>query len=35
VYALCGDITTMPGLPGTPAGEHIDIDAEGNVVGLS
>ncbi|MRS13094.1 MAG: formate--tetrahydrofolate ligase [Actinobacteria bacterium] len=35
VYALCGDITTMPGLPGTPAGEHIDIDADGNVVGLS
>jgi formate--tetrahydrofolate ligase len=35
VYALCGDITTMPGLPGKPAGEHIDIDAEGNVIGLS
>jgi formyltetrahydrofolate synthetase len=35
VYALCGDITTMPGLPATPAGEHIDIDAHGNVVGLS
>lgn len=35
VYALCGDIMTMPGLPGTPAGEHIDIDAEGNVTGLS
>jgi formate--tetrahydrofolate ligase len=35
VYALCGDITTMPGLPGKPAGEHIDIDAEGNVTGLS
>lgn len=35
VYALCGDITTMPGLPAKPAGEHIDIDAHGNVVGLS
>jgi formate--tetrahydrofolate ligase len=35
VYALCGDITTMPGLPRTPSGVHIDIDAEGNVVGLS
>ncbi|MDP2299939.1 MAG: formate--tetrahydrofolate ligase, partial [Actinomycetota bacterium] len=35
VYALCGDITTMPGLPASPAGEHIDIDADGNVVGLS
>ncbi|MDI6712636.1 MAG: formate--tetrahydrofolate ligase [Anaerosomatales bacterium] len=35
VYALCGDIMTMPGLPSRPAGEHIDIDADGNVVGLS
>lgn len=35
VYVLCGDIMTMPGLPGRPAGEHIDIDADGNVVGLS
>lgn len=35
VYALCGEMTTMPGLPKVPAGEHIDIDAEGNVVGLS
>jgi formate--tetrahydrofolate ligase len=35
VYALCGDITTMPGLPGKPSGEHIDVDADGNVVGLS
>ncbi len=35
VYVLCGDIMTMPGLPGHPAGEHIDIDADGNVVGLS
>lgn len=35
VYALCGEMTTMPGLPARPAGEHIDIDADGNVVGLS
>jgi formate--tetrahydrofolate ligase len=35
VYALCGDITTMPGLPASPAGEHIDIDEAGNVIGLS
>lgn len=35
LYALCGDIMTMPGLPSRPAGEHIDIDADGNVVGLS
>jgi formate--tetrahydrofolate ligase len=34
-YALCGEMTTMPGLPAVPAGEHIDIDADGNVVGLS
>ncbi len=34
-YAMCGEIMTMPGLPSRPAGEHIDIDAEGNVVGLS
>jgi formyltetrahydrofolate synthetase len=25
---------TMPGLPSHPAGEKIDIDADGNVVGL-
>ncbi len=35
VYALCGEMTTMPGLPAKPAGEHIDIDAGGNVIGLS
>ncbi len=35
VYALCGDITTMPGLPARPSGEHIDIDDQGNVIGLS
>jgi formate--tetrahydrofolate ligase len=35
VYALCGDIMTMPGLPARPSGEHMDIDADGNVVGLS
>jgi formyltetrahydrofolate synthetase len=25
----------MPGLPSHPAGEGIDIDADGNIVGLS
>jgi formate--tetrahydrofolate ligase len=35
LYALCGDIMTMPGLPSHPAGEGIDIDADGNIVGLS
>lgn len=34
LYALCGDIMTMPGLPARPAGENIDIDAAGNVKGL-
>ena len=35
LYALCGDVMTMPGLPSHPAGEGIDIDADGNIVGLS
>jgi formate--tetrahydrofolate ligase len=34
VTAYCGDMMTMPGLPGRPAGEGVDIDAEGRVVGL-
>jgi formyltetrahydrofolate synthetase len=34
VYPLCGDITTMPGLPSRPAFMDLDIDAEGNVRGL-
>jgi len=34
LYPLCGDMRTMPGLPKTPAGDHIDIDADGSVVGL-
>jgi formate--tetrahydrofolate ligase len=35
VYAICGDMRTMPGLPKHPAAERIDIDQDGNVVGLS
>jgi len=35
VYAICGEMRTMPGLPKHPAAERIDIDQEGNVVGLS
>jgi formate--tetrahydrofolate ligase len=35
VYAVCGDIRTMPGLSSHPAAERIDIDADGNIVGLS
>lgn len=34
LYALCGDIMTMPGLPAVPAGESIDIDPDGTVHGL-
>jgi formate--tetrahydrofolate ligase len=34
LYAVCGDIMTMPGLPSRPAGEQVDIDADGNIVGL-
>jgi len=34
LYPLCGDMRTMPGLPKTPAGDAIDIDTDGNVVGL-
>jgi formate--tetrahydrofolate ligase len=32
---LCGAIQTMPGLPSHPRGENIDIDAKGNIIGLS
>lgn len=35
IYPICGDMRTMPGLPGSPAVERIDIDAEGEIVGLS
>ncbi len=35
LYPLLGEMTTMPGLPSNPAGERVDIDADGNVVGLS
>jgi formate--tetrahydrofolate ligase len=34
IYVVCGDMRTMPGLSSHPAAEQIDIDAEGNVVGL-
>ena len=35
MVALSGDIMTMPGLPKTPAAGHIDINADGQIVGLS
>lgn len=34
VYAIAGDMRTMPGLGSSPAAERIDIDADGRVVGL-
>lgn len=35
VVVLAGSIMTMPGLPRVPAGERIDIDEQGQIVGLS
>ena len=34
VTPIAGDMRTMPGLNSKPGGERIDIDADGNVVGL-
>jgi Formyltetrahydrofolate synthetase len=34
VTPLLGEMRTMPGLPSHPAGESIDIDADGKIVGL-
>ena len=34
VYLVSGDMRTMPGLSRRPAAENIDIDENGNVVGL-
>jgi len=34
VYLVSGDMRTMPGLSSHPAAEKIDIDDQGNVVGL-
>lgn len=35
IYPLCGEMRTMPGLGKVPAAANIDIDADGNIVGLS
>ena len=35
VYPICGDMRTMPGLSGNPAAAHIDLDENGEIVGLS
>ena len=35
VYPICGDIRTMPGLGTNPAATRIDLDEDGQIVGLS
>jgi formate--tetrahydrofolate ligase len=35
IYPICGDMRTMPGLPSNPAAARIDIDENGEIVGLS
>ena len=34
IVAVCGNIMTMPGLPQQPNAERIDIDEQGNIIGL-
>jgi len=34
VVAYTGEIMTMPGLPKSPAAERMDIDADGETIGL-
>ncbi|MEX2546789.1 MAG: formate--tetrahydrofolate ligase [Chloroflexota bacterium] len=34
VTAYCGDMLMMPGLPSNPSGEEVDINADGETVGL-
>ena len=35
VVMVCGDVMTMPGLPKVPSSESIDLNAQGQIVGLS
>jgi formate--tetrahydrofolate ligase len=35
VYPICGDMRTMPGLSKNPAAARIDLDEDGQIVGLS
>ncbi|MDJ0769096.1 MAG: formate--tetrahydrofolate ligase [Ilumatobacter sp.] len=35
VYPICGAMSTMPGLAKAPAASRIDVDGEGEIVGLS
>jgi formate--tetrahydrofolate ligase len=34
LYAICGDMRTMPALPRVPAGTRMDVDEYGRIVGL-
>lgn len=34
IYPLCGEMRTMPGLGSQPAAMNVDIDEDGNIVGL-
>jgi formate--tetrahydrofolate ligase len=34
IYPICGDMRTMPGLARNPAAMSIDLDEDGNIVGL-
>ena len=35
IVAICGEVMTMPGLPKNPASEHIGVDLQGKITGLS
>ena len=35
VYAICGDMRTMPGLSSSPHAERVDLDVDGAITGLS
>jgi formate--tetrahydrofolate ligase len=35
VYPICGEMRTMPGLPSSPNAMRIDIDENGEIIGLS
>jgi formate--tetrahydrofolate ligase len=35
IYPICGEMRTMPGLPTTPNATIVDIDENGEIVGLS
>ena len=35
IYAICGEMRTMPGLASNSAAERIDIDANGEIIGLA